>query len=241
MKVLLLSIFNESDYYNQMREIQRKYVNRSNIFEYYFITYKEDLAEDIQLVDDMLYIKGIESYMNILEKTVIAMNYFINTLKKEYDFVIRTNVSTIFNYILLFEYLKFIPKENIYLGGCTMPLGIDIPFGITKFKQNLYSIDSLLFVQGTCIIMSIDTIKYILQNLDKLKYDIIDDVSIAIFLNKYLSSAYESLFKLPHPLMTHQSFNEKSSVIRCKHDNKPYNILFMNEIVNYYLSLYYKQ
>ena len=40
MKVLILSIFNETDYYKKMKNIQMKYVNNNEHIDYYFITFK---------------------------------------------------------------------------------------------------------------------------------------------------------------------------------------------------------
>lgn len=233
MKVLILSIFSETDFYNKMREIQRKYVNSTDIFDYYFISYKKDIDSEIKLDGDTLYIKGTDTYMNILEKTIIAMGFFKQ--KKEYDFIIRTNISTIINYKLLLPYLESTRKTKLFTGGRSIevyPKDNDPSIGVTLFKKHIYSMNGVRFFQGTCIIMSSDVANFIIQNSNCLKYDIIDDISIGLFIKTYLPEEYKLLFTTIPPHMSINSFTPNSVFIRNRSEpDRMVDVNFMEKIV----------
>ena len=67
MKVLILSIFNETDYYKKMKNIQMKYVNNNEHIDYYFITFKTFMSKNVEIINNIIYVKGVETAMNILE------------------------------------------------------------------------------------------------------------------------------------------------------------------------------
>jgi hypothetical protein len=189
MNILILCIFNETNRNNRLIEIQRDNFVKNNLIDYYFITYDENLNEEFKLINDTLFIKGTETYMGILKKTIKSLRYLINI--KDYDFIVRTNISTAFNYNLLYNYLNEIPKNNIYIGGLLFKLkNLDPKNGITKDNIEKYLLNDLSFFQGTCIILSRDVVKFILDNSNKLIYDIVDDVSLGLFIKNYLPDAY---------------------------------------------------
>ena len=189
MNILILCIFNETYRNKQLIQIQRDNFVKNNLIDYYFITYDENLTEEFKLINDTLFIKGTETYMGILEKTIKSLRYFINI--KEYDFIVRTNISTAFNYKLLYNYVNELPRNNIYIGGLLFKLRhLDSKNGITKDNMTKYLLNGLWFFQGTCIILSRDVVKFILDNSNKLIHDIVDDVSLGLFIKTYLSDAY---------------------------------------------------
>ena len=105
-----------------MKEIQENYLNliknKYNNFTYYFYTYNNNINSDYEFKYNMLYLKGIESYNpGITTKTIKAFK--IIKEKFDYDYIIRTNISTIINYKKL---LKKIIKKNILYGGRKMKL-----------------------------------------------------------------------------------------------------------------------
>lgn len=100
-----------------MKEIQLKYINSSQVIDYYFVTFDENISENVLIKENIIYVKGKEMWVTILQKTIVAFDYLINKLNKSYDFIVRTNVSTMFNYSLLVSYLNSIRKYNVYIGG----------------------------------------------------------------------------------------------------------------------------
>ena len=226
MNILILCIFDETNRNKQLIKIQRdNFVNNYSI-DYYFIIYDENLTEEFKLINDTLFIKGNETYMNILDKTIKALRYFINI--KDYDFIIRTNISTTFNYKLLYNYLNDIPKNNIYLGGIVFKIDwIDIKYGITNENIEKFLLKYLYYFQGTCIILSSDVAKNIIENSNKLIHDVIDDVSIGLFIKTYLPNSYLNYTNMPKTsiiseetniydnnsiIYRHKSFNDEKDI-----------------------------
>jgi hypothetical protein len=196
MNILILCIFNETNRNKELIKIQRDNLVKNNLIDYYFITYDKNLTEEFKLINDTLFIKGCETLLNILDKTIKALKYFINI--KEYDFIIRTNISTAFNYKLLYDYLNEIPKNNIYIGGNLYKLvWLDPRSGVTTDNIEKYLLKDLFFFQGTCIILSSDVAKFILDNSNNLVHEIVDDVSIGLFIKTHLPNAYLKYTNMP--------------------------------------------
>jgi hypothetical protein len=232
MNILILSIFNETQRNNELLKIQRKNLIKNEFIDYYFITYDENQSEDFRLVDDMLFIKGKEHFMNILDKTLKSIRYFINI--KQYDFIIRTNISTVLNYKLLYNHLNNMPKNKIYSGGVLFDLQwLDEKFGITDNTIQKYELKGLYFFQGTCIVLSRDIIEFMLANSTQFIHELIDDVSIGLFIKTYLPSAYELLFKdnrAKYSVLPRDKYNYDNIVIRIKSFNDENDIKIMNEV-----------
>lgn len=215
VKILILSIFNETPEYNIMKNIQKQYIHSNDLIDYYFVTCDENINSKVKIVDDIIYVKSSENYLNILEKTIIALDYFININNKNYDYVIRTNVSTLINYNLLIDYLNNLPKENIYTGGILFSLDwLDYKYGITDYKKELYNLNSLIYFQGTGIIMSYDVVKFMLENKYYLKYDIVDDVAIGLFIRDNLPNAYFCMMNIERPKYSVNEYKNDSIIIR---------------------------
>jgi hypothetical protein len=226
MNILILCIFNETDRNKELIQIQRNNFIKNDLMDYYFITYDKSLTREFKLMKDTLFIKGSESHLNILDKTIKSLRYF--TTNKNYDFIVRTNISTAFNYKLLYNYLNEIPRNNIYIGGNLYKLvWLDPRSGVTKENTQKYSLNDLFFFQGTCIILSRDVVKFILDNSNNLKYDIVDDVSIGLFIKTYLPNAYlkytnmpkisrvlkdKKIYNINSVLYRHKSYNDNEDI-----------------------------
>lgn len=232
MNILILSIFSESKRNNEFLKIHRENLYKNECIDFYFITYNENLTEEIMLVDDILFIRGKEDLLNILDKTIKAMRYFTNI--KQYDFIVRTNISTVLNYKLLNNYLNGIPKTNIYAGGLLFNLEwLDEPFGITEETTKKYKLNSLRFFQGTCIILSCDVAKFMLDNSEKFIREIIDDVSIGLFIKRYTHFYYNCLLdtnRVKYLVMPRDKhISDNIVAFRIKSFNDEEDIQLMNE------------
>ena len=154
--------------YVQMKEILSKHLKRSKI-EHYFYYYNSNQTEEFMLKDDMLSIKGKENDIpGILEKTLKSFEYFQN---KEYDYIVRSDISTVVNFKELGGYLYSNPIDY---GG---PL-------LCNNKLDKSSIKSENYVSSTCIILSKKVVKTLIDNkAEVLNYEIADDVSIGMYLH----------------------------------------------------------
>lgn len=200
MKVLVLSLFSKTNIYEEMQIIQKQYIHTIPDIDAYFITFKEDMSENehVQLIDDTIYIKGKESYTNILYKTIISLHYLINALGKRYDYVIRTNISTVIHYNNLIQYLTTLPLTNVYIGGKVEELKWLLqPYEISENKQEQRnSYYGLKYIQGNGIILSFDVVTKLLEYSSFFEYDIVDDVKLGIIIRDYLPNVYENINKL---------------------------------------------
>ena len=90
-------------------------------------------------------------------KTIKAMEYIDSLFT--YDFFIRTNLSTVWDFNKLHSHLNELPSSNCYSG---------------------YS--HITFVSGTDIILTPDIVKIIIQNKNHIRYDTVDDLALGLYL-----------------------------------------------------------
>ena len=162
-----------------MKFIQRVYIHDTKNIDSYFITFNEDQQEETKVIDDIIYIKGKESLINILYKTVKACEYLI---KNNYTYIIRSNISTLINFNNLYNYLKNCPRTLFYSGGTLEIMKWWLsPHELSEDNQCDYNkYFNLKYIQGNAIILSNDIIKWIIEN--EQKYDIVDDVKLGIII-----------------------------------------------------------
>jgi hypothetical protein len=174
IKYVNLVLYSDNAEYNEMKEITQEYYNKFKNVKTIYYKYDEKINEEYLMEGDVLKIKGKESYVpGILEKTVKAMEY---VEKDEYDYLVRSNISTIVDFKLLDEELKKNPVE--YGGGLINNLQrLDENAGI---KDDAHF--GLKYVSGTAIIMSKDALKEMIEKKDKIDYKIVDDVSIGVLM-----------------------------------------------------------
>uniref|UniRef100_A0A6C0D9Z7 Uncharacterized protein n=1 Tax=viral metagenome TaxID=1070528 RepID=A0A6C0D9Z7_9ZZZZ len=185
MKILILFIYSDSDTYKKMMILQRKYIHNFEEVDSFFVQMRENQENNIEIEGDMIFVKGTEAYLNILYKTIQSIEYLFS--KKKYNFLIRTNISTIVNIPQLLIKLNTFPSKNMYSGSLSKKLcWLDINGGITDSK--LWGTE---FIVGISIILSFDLVNFLIENKDKLDYNIIDDVSLGYFIKNYSPESLE--------------------------------------------------
>jgi hypothetical protein len=157
-----------------MYELTKKYYSKfSNVKTIYYI-FNENIQDEYELKDDILHIKGKETYIpGILDKTVKAFQYINKHYK--FDYVIRSNISTIIDFDLLTDYLH---GTSIQYGG-----GLKNIFINEKKDPDL---ENLIYASGTSIILSRTALKEFLNKKTYLRNDLIDDVSIGLLMRDHL-------------------------------------------------------
>ena len=231
MKVLVLSIFNSNTTYDAMREIQRQYMHENASIDAYFITFDETLTKQVIIDGDMIYIKGKESILNIMYKTMASLRHITQHLGKEYDYVVRTNVSTILHYNNLLHYLQTAPRENLYDGGNLTRLNWELAANeISERRQNQRNAyRGILYFQGIGIILSKDVISRLLNVFDELEYEIVDDVSFGLMVLKYCPDAYKPIVSSPHPKTSFNMFQPGSVFVRHKTRSRDADVVVMRK------------
>jgi hypothetical protein len=150
---LIISSHNES-VYSEMKNLNKFIYNLfSSRSKYFFIENKPDLVEEVIEENDHIYVRGTESFIpGIYNKSIKAIEYI--TKKYSFDYVIRTNLSTVWHIPNLFTFLSIQPKEK-FAGGFA-------------FQG---------FISGTGIIMSRDVGQLVYENPNN--GHISDDVAIS--------------------------------------------------------------
>jgi hypothetical protein len=83
MRVLILIIYSESNIYKQMMNLQKKYIHNFNNVDSYFIQMRENQISDIEIEDDIIFVKGEENFLTILYKTIKSIEYLFEKKKKK--------------------------------------------------------------------------------------------------------------------------------------------------------------
>jgi len=188
-KILNMVIYSHDEIYQEMYNLSLSYYSKFSNIDTYYISYKsyknyknkeENEENEENEEKNVKYFEGEESIVpGVLDKTIKALLHFSSDIKDKYDYVIRTNISTLIDYKKLNILLS---EEQIdYGGGLVNTLNwLDPPSGINSRKYF-----GTKFVSGTCIIMSKDVVLSLLSKRNFLNYTIIDDVSIGILFRYY--------------------------------------------------------
>ena len=229
MKICILFIYSHIDCYNNMFNIQQKYVHKHNNVDSFFVKFDNLQNDDIIINDDIISVKGEELLINILDKTIKSFQLL---LPNNYDFFIRTNVSTIIDIEKLMCYLENAPKTNYYGGSSYKLQWLDPTFGIVD--KTYWGVT---FSRGINIILSSDLVQNMVINKDKLNYSIIDDVSISIYLHENVPDAISNLLKynVPYAYVTMDNYKEVQRnymFYRNKSDNRNNDIITMNHMLD---------
>lgn len=112
MRVLCLILASDTtEEHKQFQVLWRTLINKHPDVDCYFYKGNPDLDEPTLLDGNTLWIKIEESYETIYEKTLRAFEYFIPVLDG-YDFVYRTNLSTLTSFNHMLEYCNDLPRRN---------------------------------------------------------------------------------------------------------------------------------
>lgn len=181
MRILVLVIvsFDKPVYYDMLQVWRERVCSRSDVW---FIQCKltsewiGDVINDIldtsfkdrfelDIANKTLFIRGDECLIpGILHKTVEALSYFLSF---DYNFIWRTNLSSVLDFEGLQRYLGTINSSGFYGGyvGKTVSVG-----------------ENIFFASGAGFLMSRDVAEYLVLNKDSLRWDLIDDVAIGALL-----------------------------------------------------------
>lgn len=153
----------------------------------------------------------------ILSKTIYALRKLVNN----YDVFYRTNLTSIPHLTNLITYIN---NHQIHYSGFNiwkdalrkhLTNNNSIKFPINKCLRNLNDISHLqgnCFVGGSGIFLNRDEVINILNQSDKIRYDIVDDISIGLLIDKcyhvnYLEPELDS--ELGNPVLLAKSPRKK--------------------------------
>ena len=177
LRILQLVLFSHSKEYDQMKSLSSEFYKKQNIKTIYYC-FSNDIKDEYELNGDILYFKGTETFLpGITDKTIRAFSHFESELD-QYDYIVRSNSSTIINYYLLIPYLHQHPLD--YGAGFIFNLQwLDQAYGITDHKYW-----GTLYGTGTSIMFSSKLMKKLLQHKHHVPMEVIDDVALGVWVKR---------------------------------------------------------
>jgi hypothetical protein len=224
MKILILVIYsNTQEYYNRMLAIQRKYVHNYKNVDVYFIQSSFLHNEKVFVENDMIHVRNKEEHKTILYKTLCSMECLKNFYKKEYDFTIRTNISTLINIPKMINLLSnYQDKEYLYAGDIA---------GVTSLNRHIR------FALGTAIILSKKLANKMINEMHKFNHSLADDVAFGHFVEENIPQAFDNdLYFRKHVFYTNTLKNGYNSSLKnfILFPNKSNYIFYRNSLKNRY-------
>ena len=154
MKLITLIISSHDiPQYNDMRELGRLYHQKmTNMFNYtyFFVEMREDISSDIEERGDFIYVKGKEHFYGMFDKIMKAIQYIHS--KYEYDYILRTNLSSFWNIPNVFSlantfspsYAGGIVIFNSFISGTGILLSKDTAYRLSTFNNDYCTNDDVL-------------------------------------------------------------------------------------------------
>lgn len=168
--------------YDQMYLTTRQFYARFPNVKTVYYQFDPTVDKD-KLDNDILRIRGEETFIpGILQKTIRAFEYFQNDFE-QYDHVVRSNISSIINFHSLTNKLKTYALHSPFDYGSTYILDLQWLDPNSGIHDETYL--GTRFASGTNIILSLSTIRYIVDNQDKINFTLIDDFAIGIFIKEH--------------------------------------------------------
>lgn len=181
MKLLFIIIANRNELYDKIKEYWQKIIDKKHDnLDFYFLYNDPSIEKEYIISGNDIFFKENETYIpGIFNKTIRAFNVCNYT---NYDYIIRTNMSTFFNIPGLFRFLQHVDTTHIYA-----PL--------VKYSERYH----YTFPVGFCIIMHKSNVAKLMANLStiKMKYNADsypDDVLFGIIF-KELDMPYDNTIK----------------------------------------------
>ncbi len=162
--IFLIISSKNKNYYQEMKRLTRMYMCKySYNINFFFVESDPNIRPDMEIIGNDIFIKNKETYVpGIFIKTIKALKYINDNYN--YDYLIRTNVSSFFNIENMLKYLSNLPKEKFAIGYI-----LNIPI-----HGN--------FLHGTSIIITKDISYYLYKFYNKYYNKIADDVIISLIL-----------------------------------------------------------
>ncbi len=170
------------------RNIIKRYMNSFMDIKAFFIRLDATQVDDILINEDTIIMKGTESLIpGILQKTLMAMKYIYENF--DVDFIIRSNMSTFWDYKYLLELHKSLPKTNlVHAVNCYISADHEVRRG----DPHTQHIPVIYFPRGCGIIVSCDIARLCVENAHMIYDTLPDDVALGYFL-------YTTRQIKPHP------------------------------------------
>lgn len=177
MRILNLILYSDTPFYQNMKGLLSLYLATVPDLTHYYYCFDPLLTTPFVVQGNVIKFKGVESFRpGILDKTLRVLKL---TFGWGFDYVVRSNISTVVN----FHKLKVVLGQSPFQWGGWVRESPrrDATKGITAKNP-------LLYISGTCIILSRYAVAQILQSQHLIDKSLIDDIALA-FLARRLGVA----------------------------------------------------
>ena len=166
-KLIILIIASRGGVYNIFMDHWNKYMNTRDDIRSFFVFGQGQETKDnhLESFSNVSIIAPFEETFvpGILQKTVHSYGYIDEHF--DYDYIMRTNLSSMYDINQLSVFIDNLPKTGLYCGE----------------RRVLPAFD---FISGSCFILSKDIVKLLLENVNDINFSCIDDCSIALLMKK---------------------------------------------------------
>lgn len=176
---LLVLIIASDDYpvYSELQNIWRSYMhNYPKQIESYFIKADPNVQSPYVLDRNTLWLQGNETIKpGIINKTIMSFEFFLPRIMTEFDYVLRTNLSSFYVFPRLLDTLKTCPKKKFYFGSACGTK-------VTEPRQKIIAVGS-----GSGFILSPDLVAVLVKHKNELinNETLHDDEIIGLFFNAH--------------------------------------------------------
>jgi len=167
---ILVLASNNNEIFKNCRKIWKCYMKLDPTIKVYFVYGQlSEPLHDYDSESDIVFNDIPESYPVLIQKTIEAMKYIDSTIT--YDYFIRTNLSTFWDFKNLHIHLDELPKTNCYSGD-----------GPLRWGKNIY------YLSGSDTIVTPEMIKAILTNTHQVDYNLVEDAAMGAFFHHVLGA-----------------------------------------------------
>jgi hypothetical protein len=169
--------------YDGNRALLRSCMNSRADVKTFFVRMNPDQTEPIRVSDDVLSVKGVESFIpGILEKTLAAMDFCLANIS--FDYLVRTNLSSFWDLNRLLEVFDTLPRSKC-VSAITGRYREACATGRKEYGT--------LFPSGSGCIFSKDVIQTLHLHCASIGKEVPDDVALGYFLHNHGISIMEGI------------------------------------------------
>jgi len=172
--IILIFASNNNNIYINCRKIWKTYMNLDPTIKVYFVYGQlqvNDILYDFDEKSDFIFSDiNEQDFPFVIEKTIKAMQLIHENVS--YDYFIRTNLSTFWDFNKLHLQLNELPTKNCYSGDGPLP----------GYKSSGY------YLSGTDTIVTPDMISSIINNKHLIDYNSVEDAAMGKYFNGILGA-----------------------------------------------------
>ena len=169
--IILILASNNNQIYKNCRKVWKAYMKMDPSIKVFFVygnISEEDKLDDYDKESDIIFPDIPEGWPIFITKTFHAMKLIHQTYM--YDFFIRTNLSTFWDFKNLHLHLNDLPTKNCYSGDGPLP----------GYNSDGY------YLSGTDTIVTPEMIDSMIRNENHIDFNLVEDAAMGKYFHKFL-------------------------------------------------------